>query len=699
MLISRRIRHIGGRVQQVLFVLRHDPKKLVAYANALARRLVRRARQSSERRRPPATLATTAAVAGLDPDRWCANVGLRDRVYVGIDDARIEQLQQLDPQRVAATLITADRVLRHEFRFLSAESWRSVDPNRTARADGYVPIDWYADPVQDLRFPERISHKEWDLYGMRPGLADIKLPWELSRCQHWAVLGQAYRFSGDERYAREIVHQLDDFVESNPVGMGVNWTCTMDVAIRAANWVIGLALIEGSDALDAAARRRTLEELFRHGQFIFDNLENVHEVTSNHFLSDLVGLFFVASVFRELPEGKTWAAFCRRCLEEEIVVQVLPDGADFESSIPYHRLVAELFLGAARLAAHSGQPLTDAYHDRLRTMIDYMAGVLRPDGLMPQVGDADDGRLHILTDYGTWDPQDPRHLFGPAGTFFETDAWSAYCTTASLWESSWWGFASAGGQEPDGRWLPDHAQLYPHAGTAVIRRGGNYLLVTNSIVGTEGFGNHKHNDLLGFEYHVGGVPFLVDPGSYVYTSDPEARNRFRSTAHHNTLQVDDLEQNELRAEWLFRMFESAEPQHDEFEVDSMTARYTGSHGGYERADAAVRHQRRFQLDTDTGLLQISDRLQGAGAHTLRWHFHCAPGIEVCQPDGSGGVLTLTAPAASLVLEHPEELDVEIVDDWYSPAYGVRVPCRAINLRMDVLIDGAFERGFTLRTSS
>ncbi len=38
-------------------------------------------------------------------------------------------------------------------------------------------------------------------------------------------------------------------------------------------------------------------------------------------------------------------------------MQVLPDGADFESSVPYHRLVTELFLGAARLADYRGAPL------------------------------------------------------------------------------------------------------------------------------------------------------------------------------------------------------------------------------------------------------------------------------------------------------------------------------------------------------
>ena len=52
-----------------------------------------------------------------------------------------------------------------------------------------------------------------------------------------------------------------------------------------------------------------------------------------------------------------------------------------------------------------------------------------------------------------------------------------------------------------------------------MRAGAHYLLVTNGIVGTKGFGNHKHNDQLSFEFHPDGSPLIVDPGSYVYTSD------------------------------------------------------------------------------------------------------------------------------------------------------------------------------------
>ena len=59
-----------------------------------------------------------------------------------------------------------------------------------------------------------------------------------------------------ERFAGEIANELDDFVEASPVGVGVNWTCAMDEAIRAVNWAIGLELIARSQVLDAAFRER-----------------------------------------------------------------------------------------------------------------------------------------------------------------------------------------------------------------------------------------------------------------------------------------------------------------------------------------------------------------------------------------------------------------------------------------------------------
>jgi heparinase II/III-like protein len=643
---------------------------------------------------PPPTLDAEVAAAGLTVAEWCRVRRTRAVLYADPSPSAIESLRTAHADRVRRTIDAAERILGHEFDLLGSGAYRPIDPDRPARG-GYQPIDWSLDPVRRLRFPLGVPHKAWNLMEMRPGRADIKYPWELARCQHWATLGQAFALTHDERFAREIARELDDFVEANPVGVGVNWTCTMDVGLRVVSWAIGLELVRGSAALDDAFWMRAFGALFDHGVFIRNNLENTYEVTSNHFLSNLLGLLFLGAVFADLAEGAAWNAFARGAIEHEMTVQVLADGADYESSIPYHRLVTELFLGAARLADHRGAPLSAELRRRLRDMVAYLAAVARPDGLMPQVGDADDGRLHVFEGYASTSPQDARHLFGPAGAMFDAPEWRAVGGEAGAWEAAWWGFDRSVRLQADRNGGPakaGHYVLFPQAGVGVMRNNaGDYLLVTNGIVGTNGFGNHKHNDQLSFEYHGGGTPLIVDPGSYVYTSDPEARNRFRSTASHNTLALDGVEQNDMRADWLFRMFETAHAETVSFNAGDDLVEYVGRHRGYERLDDPVVHERAFRFERASGRVWIVDRLSGRGRHAARWHFHLAPGVSA-ERSGAAAV-TLSAAGRQWRLRLPDGLDVAIRPAEYSPSYGVAVPCLAIDASSTIEIDG--ERSWEL----
>ncbi len=49
-----------------------------------------------------------------------------------------------------------------------------------------------------------------------------------------------------------------------------------------------------------------------------------------------------------------------------------------------------------------------------------------------------------------------------------------------------------------------------------------------------GRGGHGHNDILSFELFLNGFNVVTDCGAYLYTASREWRNRFRSTAFHNT---------------------------------------------------------------------------------------------------------------------------------------------------------------------
>jgi hypothetical protein len=233
---------------------------------------------------------------------------------------------------------------------------------------------------------------------------------------------------------------------------------------------------------------------------------------------------------------------------------------------------------------------------------------------------------------------------------------------------------------------------FPQAGLTVMRRGRNYLLITNGIVGTAGFGNHKHNDLLGFEYHVDGVPVLVDPGSYVYTPDPDARNLFRSTRSHNTLRVDGEEQNELRPDWLFRMFEQANPELLDVQEEGGCMRYRGRHHGFARFAEPVVHERTLTFSPD-GVLTIGDVLRGQGTHRIDWHFHFSPGVEVSiAPNGS---VTIHPGTATLKMSVPMGLRPTLSAGWYSPSYGVRLPCQCLDFAVEERCDGEREYRFQL----
>ena len=479
------------------------------------------------------------------------------------------------------------------------------------------------------------------------------------------------------------------FQEANPVGYGIHWTCTMDVAIRAANWAIAFTIIKNWKREDLSFWKRVYQGLFEHGMFIYQNLENHYEVTSNHFLSNVVGLYFLSFWFLDLPEGKEWNAFCRKALEEEITKQILEDGADFESSVPYHRLVLELFLGAARLAQLRGEPLSDNFHARLRLMVEFLIGVIRPDGYMPQIGDADDGRLHIFTGYGEWNPQDPRHVFAPAAMILNEPDWLQYSGGLGLWEAAWWGFGLTT-FDMNTTVFPYHSHLYPEAGLAVYRDHGTYLLISNGKVGTEGFGNHKHNDLLSFEYHVEGRPIFVDAGSYVYTSDPDARNLFRSTSYHNTLIIDEVEQNEVNPEWLFRLIERAHPSHVRFCETTECVEYVGNHKGYDVLPQPLRHERLFRLWKSSNILQVQDELSGQGSHALQWNFHLDPEVQIEQTEENLYFLETSDPAVWFGWHGgAREPTSHIIESWYSPSYGVKKPCASHRNQPHIRYQSAF----------
>jgi hypothetical protein len=564
-----------------------------------------------------------------------------------------DSLASLPPERRERLLRSADAVAAHIFDLLGS-----------GPTDLGPRIDWRRDFKAGRAWPRvhrsrvRISH---------PDGSDIKVPWELSRFQHLPLLAAAFRLTGERRYLDEIGAQLLDWIDANPVEFGVNWACTMDVAIRAANWIAALAIIAG-DGRGAAAPwlDDALASLLLHGRFIRSHLEWA-PTRGNHYLSDVAGLLVVAALFSAGAEGRAWAGWATREILAELDHQVRPDGCDHEASIPYHRLVAELFicgLHAAEALTPGGVP--SCAWERVAGMLRFTAAYTRPDGLAPQMGDADDGRFLPLADYGTLEHRCHDHLFAQERCRPRSipRPGASALPTPSLREQAPRRHRSAPGAPP--RPTDGHC-AFPHGGWFVMRWELMHAIVRCGDVGLGGVGCHAHCDQLAFELVAGAQPLIVDPGSYVYTADLAARVAFRATAAHSTLELDGIEQNPIREDRPFQMEDRTHAELLHWRADGARARFEGIHRGYERLDPPATHERRIDFDGEELTLTITDTIRSEGAHSLRWSLPLAP----CELELNGCAALARFPGAVNLSVHAPGLELERFDGWCSPSYGVR----------------------------
>ena len=557
----------------------------------------------------------------------------------------------------------ADRSIRHEFDLLGS------GPVSLGRDIPWL-TDFKTGRTWPLQYCRDIEYNELD----RP--TDVKVPWELSRCQHFAHLGQAYWLTGDNRYAEEFAAEVRAWIDANPYAWSVNWACAMDVALRAVSWIWGFYFMADAPACRSREfRGRFLTSLFLHGEFVATHLEKA-DVNGNHYLCDGVGLVFLGCFFASTSRGRRWRAIGRELVVSEIFNQVTPDGVDFEQSTAYHRLVLEAFLTAYLLLEQNGDRIPADAWRRLEKMCEYVEAYTKPNGLAPLVGDADDGRIQML---GTQAIGDHRYLLSNAAVKFGRPDFKA--RAGCFGDESFWTFG------PEGlatfRSLPSAppstaSRAFPDGGFYVLRGRTSHVFIDCGDVGMRGRGGHGHNDILSFELFLNGMNVVTDCGAYLYTASREWRNRFRSTAFHNGVQVDDEEVNRfVGPDALWQLHNDAHAKDVEFTQGPRADRFRGSHDGYMRLPSPVTHTRECVVDRELPRVLLRDTLTGTGSHTLKWRFHLDPSVAAERRDGDVRLSSGDREVWLLLDERASVMTFAIEDGWVSPSYGVRAAAKVL----------------------
>ena len=434
---------------------------------------------------------------------------------------------------------------------------------------------------------------------------------------------------------------INDWIARVPVGAPDAWE-PYPISLRVVNW-LKYALTFPAGTVPAP----WVASLAHQVAALEGDLE--YHLLANHLLKNGKALLF-AGVCLSGEAAQRWLARGLEIMLAEAAEQILPDGGHIERSPMYHCIALEDFLDVVNLlesnpAVVAPEALTTLW-DAASRATDFLRTLCNGANQIPLFNDAA---------FGITPP--PPELLAYAARIVGAPSGAIGSRVA-----------------PEGAPTGASRIFLPDTGYYGYRQAGDSLIIDCGPVGPDYQPGHAHCDTLSYELHVGGVPIVVDSGTFDYEPG-EFRHYLRSTAAHNTVRIDAEEQSEI---WgAFRVARRARPVGATLsDWTGGQLKFCGAHDGYRRLPGQPRHRRAITMAA--GRWEISDRVEGGGSHRVESFLHLHPAVR-CEPE-SARVFRLTAPGnVVLRLSFGPAGTLRRDSGYYCPHFGERLASGALVL--------------------
>lgn len=447
---------------------------------------------------------------------------------------------------------------------------------------------------------------------------DREFLWQFNRHRFLPCLAQAYRMTGEEKYAQNYVRLMSDWIRRAEPGENIDlgpWR-TLETGIRAENWLCSIPLVADSPVFDDAVADLAGECLRKHQRRLADHFQP-HKYISNWGVLEACGLLLLSLV---LPDSETELETALKRLEDTANVQVLGDGMQWEQSPMYHNEVYHCFLTAYWYGTRAGIRMPAAVEDAVRRMAFVNYKWKKPDHTQFAQGDSDASDLRDQITAGAYVLQDGMLKSGGYERLDYDSIWRFGIAADSIYRAI----------QPE---APDFV-------SAELPVGGNYYLrsgwsekdnLLHFHCGETG-GGHGHADKLHVDLVIRGEDVLVDSGRYTYVDGPD-RYSLKEAAAHNTVLVDGRGFADCETSWIYKNLCTCVKQH--FYAGRLGGMAEGAHLGYWEDDVIV-NRKVIWLKPDVYL--IVDEFLSHGDHTYEQYFHFdgAGEVELSGEDRDAG---------------------------------------------------------------
>ena len=490
-------------------------------------------------------------------------------------------------------------------------------------------------------------------YGSDDVPGDIRTNWELNRHFQFTLLAKSFFATREHEYLDELKTLFKSWNDANPFMWGPEWSSPMESSIRLLNWLAAAAFLEASEEPEALDICRKLCD----GAFIMAANIRRHysrfSSANNHTIVEAAGVAIAACVF-----GRSdWKCEALSLLEREVRLQTWQDGVNKEQALHYQLFVMEALCLVSHALKTSGTCLSLSTISSLRSMARYAAVCRVGASESIEFGDNDEG---IIFNPCVKKPFYLGYVLAFASLeFAEGERWSddfsSYEQVLCLYSKD---ELTRVRRLP--LFKPSHIESFSQGGITVVRssRLDAILAFDHGPLGFGPLAAHGHADALSVQLFVNDEAVFIDPGTFIYNGNLEARNAFRSTLVHNTVTVGNKNQSEVLGPFLWGKRASVYDFSIEQKVDNVSLQAKVS-------DYTSNVISRSIFFSDGKIVVADDSGDVAATATFM------TALPVARTSCCSASIVL-ANGDSIVIK--SDSDLMINKSQYSPSYGITAPC-------------------------